>query len=121
MGTIRSILVRRMQPKHKAMLHFILEPYKRTSWGGGGAMNGQAGRIRLFRDIFSVVQPSAIIETGTFFIGATTKFFAEFGVPVYSVEADERVLAVAKRNTRHVRDRVAFFTLSDSRSFLRKL
>ncbi|MCV7218143.1 hypothetical protein H7J51_22990 [Mycobacterium crocinum] len=106
-----------MQPKHKAMLHFILEPYKRTSWGG--AMNGQAGRIRLFRDIFSVVQPSAIIETGTF-IGATTKFFAEFGVPVYSVEADERVLAVAKRNTRHVRDRVAF-TLSDSRSFLRKL
>jgi hypothetical protein len=114
---MRSSILRKIKPKHRAILHFVLEPYRRASWGG--AMNGQYGRISLFRDIFSAVQPVTIVETGTF-IGATTKFLAEFGVPVHSVEADKGVLAVARLNTRHVRDKVAF-TLSDSRSFLRNL
>lgn len=117
MRSVRSSILSRIKPKHKAILHYFLEPYKRTSWAG--AMNGQSGRINLFREIFAATQPSVIIETGTF-IGVTTKFFAEFGVPVYSVEADASVLAVARRNTRHIRGMVSL-TLSDSRSFLRQL
>ena len=117
MTSVKSAVSSRMSPKHKAYLHYFLDRYNRTSWGG--AMNGQSGRISLFRDVFAATQPSAIIETGTF-IGCTTKFFADFGVPVHSVEADEGVLAVARFNTRRIRDKVTF-ALSDSRSFLRQL
>ena len=115
--SIRSSISSSISPKHKAVLHYLLDRYKRTSWGG--AMNGQSGRISLFRDIFTATEPSAIIETGTF-IGSTTKFFADFGVPVHSVEADEGVLSVAKFNNRRIHDKVTF-SLSDSRSFLRQL
>jgi len=114
MITVKSTVSRRIKPKYKAVLHLILEPFSRTSWGG--TMNGQSGRISLFREIFTVLQPSAIVETGTF-IGTTTKFFAKFGVPVHSVEADKGVLAVARINTRKVRNKVTI-SLADSRSFL---
>ena len=117
MVSVRSSISRRIKPKHRALFHYLFAPLKRTSWRG--AMNGQSGRIILCRDIISVMRPSAIVETGTF-IGATTKFFAEFNIPVHSVEADEGVLAIAKINTRRAADKISF-TLSDSRSFLRKL
>jgi hypothetical protein len=54
------------------------------------------------------------------FRGTTTEFFAQFGVPVYSVEAEPRYHAFAALRLRTLRDRV-HLTLADSRSFLRRL
>src|SRR5690242_14042837 len=74
-------------------LDYLLRPSLRASWGG--PMNGQAGRVKLCRDLLASMQPAAIVETGTY-RGTTTKFFAEFGVPVHTVDMDPRLHAFAK-------------------------
>lgn len=89
----------------------------RSSWGG--PMNGQAGRQKLFRQIFAELRPVAIVETGTF-RGTTTEFFAEFGVPVYTAEVTPRFYAFAEERFRSASDRV-HVVLADSRALLRQL
>ncbi|WP_156442324.1 hypothetical protein [Mycobacterium sp. IS-1556] len=97
-------------------LEYRLRP-ARTSWGG--PMNGQAGRVKLCRQIFAELPPAAIVETGTF-LGTTTEFFAEFGVPVYTAEVKPRYHAYSDLRFRPVSDRV-HVVLADSRVFLRQL
>ncbi|WP_156434395.1 hypothetical protein [Mycobacterium sp. IS-1590] len=87
------------------------------SWGS--PMNGQTGRVELCRQIFAELPPTAIVETGTF-IGNTTEFFAEFGVPVYTAELKPRFHALAELRFRSVSDRV-HVVLADSRALLRRL
>ncbi|GAT11590.1 uncharacterized protein RMCN_4723 [Mycolicibacterium novocastrense] len=85
----------------------------------GEPLNGQSGRLDLCRQILAEFPPAAIVETGTF-IGNTTKFFADFGVPVYTAEKKPRYHAFAEERFRSDRDRV-HVVLGDSRALLRQL
>lgn len=89
----------------------------RANWSP--PMNGQAGRIVICRRIFAHLPPTAIVETGTF-VGNTTAFFAEFGVPVYTAEKKRRFHAFAELRFRSISDRV-HVVLADSRALLREL
>ena len=61
----------------------------------GGPMNGQAHRLEIARRIIETCGISRIIETGTF-RATTTTWFAEFGLPVDTVEANPRYHEFAK-------------------------
>jgi hypothetical protein len=98
-------------------IEYLFRPSLRRGWGG--PLNGQAGRVELCRQIFMSLRPVAIVETGTF-RGTTTEFFAEFGVPVYTAEAEPRFHAFAELRFRSTRDRV-HVVLTDSRVLLRQL
>ena len=58
-------------------------------------MNSQSGRVELARQIISRCGIGRIIETGTF-MGATTKFFAQFDVPVVTAELDPELAGRAR-------------------------
>src|SRR5439155_1380246 len=62
----------------------------------GGAMNGQTARIEIVRTLIHSVRPVGIIETGTY-RGTTTEWFAGFGIPVLTIETDERAFRFARR------------------------
>lgn len=113
---IESAVLRAVGPEKFGRLEYRLKPGRRASWGG--PMNGQAGRLRICRDIMNTLSPAAIVETGTF-RGTTTEFFAQFAIPVYSVEAEPRFHFFAACRFGES-DRV-HLTLGDSRSFLRRL
>ena len=100
-----------------ALLYHLTGRLLKPFWGG--PLNGQAGRVALCRQIFAALRPTAIVETGTY-RGTSTEFFAEFGVPVHSVEADPWAHAFSAQRFRSSRDRV-HLTLADSRTFLRQL
>ena len=117
LSSIKSMILRAVGPSNAGRIDYFFRPSLRSSWGG--PLNAQLGRANLCREIFSSQRPTVIVETGTF-RGTTTKFFAEFRVPVYTVEADPRYYTYAKLNTRKVRNRVKL-TLSDSRTFLSRL
>jgi hypothetical protein len=89
----------------------------RSNWAE--PLNGQTGRLDLCQQIFAELPPAAIVETGTF-IGNTTKFFAEFGVPVYTAEKKPRYHAFAEERFRSAGDRV-HVVLADSRALLRQM
>lgn len=113
---IESVVLHAVGPEKFGRLEYRLKPRRRKSWGG--PMNGQAGRLRICRDVLTTLSPTAIVETGTF-RGTTTEFFAQFSIPVYSVEAEPRFhyfAACRFRESNHVH-----LTLSDSRSFLNRL
>lgn len=114
---IESVVLRAVGPETFARLEYRLKPRRRASWGG--PMNGQAGRQRICRDIMATLSPTAIVETGTF-RGTTTEFFAQFEVPVYSVEAVPRFHFFAACRFEGLRDRV-HLALGDSRAFLNRL
>lgn len=62
----------------------------------GTAMNGQTARLEMVRALLHSMQPVRIIETGTYH-GTTTEWFAGFGVPVLSIEANQRAFRFAAR------------------------
>ena len=59
-------------------------------------MNGQTSRLEAVREIIYDCQIKQIIETGTF-RGTTTEWFAEFGVPVVSIEVHDSSYEFSKR------------------------
>lgn len=60
--------------------------------------NGQIGRRELFLRLLAVVQPAAVVETGTFH-GTTTAFVAEhFDGPIFTCEIDRRWFLSAQTN-----------------------
>jgi hypothetical protein len=81
-------------------------------------MNGQAGRQQLIRELVRIVDPAAVVETGTY-RGTTTEFLWHLtGKPVYSAESERRFFEYAKRRCRNSS---IHLYLSDSRFFLRQL
>ncbi|WKA30616.1 O-methyltransferase [Bradyrhizobium roseum] len=73
---------------HKSRDHRKFYPW-------GFAMNGQTSRLEAVRQMIFAAEIARIIETGTY-RGTTTEWFAQFGLPVETVETDERVFAFSK-------------------------
>lgn len=61
----------------------------------GGAMNSMASRLEATRQIIYTIQIESIVETGTY-RGTTTEWFAQFNLPVETVEVSERYWTFAK-------------------------
>ncbi|MCZ8379270.1 hypothetical protein O6P37_10380 [Mycobacterium sp. CPCC 205372] len=116
-GSVKEGLSRRIGPAGIGRLEYFLRPSLRAGWGG--PLNGQEGRRRICTDVIEALAARVIVETGTF-RGNTTEWFATFGVPVHSVEAEPRQYAYARLRLRGVSDRV-HVTLGDSRLFLKQL
>jgi len=82
-------------------------------------MNGQVERIRIVDELFSAVEFSCVVETGTF-RGASTEWFVQrYGRPVYTCEVHPRFLAFSRLRLR--RYSTIRLVDSDSRTFLRRL
>ena len=97
-------------------IDYYRDPGRGEAWGG--PFNGQKARTALFRALMERTSPVAIVETGTY-LGTTTKFFAECGVPVFSVESHPRVYGFARARLRN-RHNVTLLS-GDSREALGQL
>jgi hypothetical protein len=111
-----------------AMKHIILSrilgatdyvrfPSRATAWGG--PFNGQPARQALFRDMVAKLRPYAIVETGTY-LGTTTEFLAQTGLPVYTIEADPRNYGFVRARFWRTHNAITVLC-GDSRAALRKL
>jgi len=81
-----------------------------------GPLNAQRGRQQLMRSLIQAVEPTAIIETGTY-LGRTTEWFAQhYGGPIFTVEADEELFAWTEPRLRTIPQITA--RLGDSRTAL---
>jgi predicted O-methyltransferase YrrM len=67
-----------------------------TFYPWGGPMNGQTARLEIVRQLITSLRPVHIIETGTY-RATTTAWFAEFGVPVTTIELNPRYAEFARR------------------------
>jgi hypothetical protein len=98
-------------------MDFYFRPGLRTSWGG--PFNGQDARRLLFEEIFSGIRFGAIIETGTF-RGTTTEYLHKTtGLPVYTVELQQRYYGYA--SARFAFRRRVHVYCEDSRMFLNRI
>lgn len=88
-------------PKRIAGLIDYSKGYWNTFYPWGGPMNGQTARLEIARAIIEKYQIEQIIETGTY-RGTTTEWFAQFNVPVLSVETHEQFAAFSRRRLRHL-------------------
>jgi predicted O-methyltransferase YrrM len=70
-------------------------------------MNSQSARLELTRQLITQCKIARIVETGTFF-GVTTEFFAQYGVPVTTVENNLNY-------ARHAQERLAGWSNVDLR------
>ena len=93
-----------------------IDYYRGEAWGA--PFNSQKARTALFRALMERISPVAIVETGTY-LGTTTEFFAESGVPVFSAESDPRVYGFAKARLRSRRN--VTLLRGDSREALAQL
>jgi hypothetical protein len=66
----------------------------------GFAMNSMTSRLEATRQIIYALKIEQIIETGTF-RGTTTEWFAEFGIPVETIEISERFFTFSKARLAH--------------------
>jgi hypothetical protein len=96
------------------MIEYVLYPERGSAWGG--PFNGQQKRLELFLSLVSAGRPAAIIETGTY-LGTSTEFMAKaVGLPIFTVEAEDRNFGFARMRLRRFHNvKLAF---GDSREFL---
>lgn len=97
------------------ILDYIRSPDRGAGWG---PFNGQTARQALFVDLLTKTAPHAIVETGTF-LGATTEFISQVGLPVFTIEAHPRNYGFAR--ARFWRKRNVKLLYGDSRIGLHKL
>jgi predicted O-methyltransferase YrrM len=115
-GTPKRFLRRLLGPTALGMIDYFRFPDRGDVWGG--PFNGQPKRCELFATLIRHLALDAIVETGTH-LGATTQFLADTGLPIFSIEADERCYGFAR--ARLWRRRNVRLFLGDSRDFLRIL
>ncbi|WFU18776.1 hypothetical protein [Bradyrhizobium sp. CB3481] len=78
----------------KGLTDYALRDHRKF-YPWGFAMNGQTSRLEAVRQIIYAAGINRIIETGTF-RGTTTEWFAQFGLPLETVETDQRFFYFAK-------------------------
>ena len=88
-------LVNALGPRPRAWIEYQ-SGHHRYFYPWGAAMNGQTARLEIVRAIIHAMQPARILETGTY-RGTTTAWFAEFNLPVTSIEAAEGAFLFARR------------------------
>jgi hypothetical protein len=113
---MKAIMRHLLGDKAIGVINYLRFPSRGAAWGG--PFNGQLARRALFRDIIINSRPSVIVETGTY-LGTTTDFLADTGLPIYSIEADPRNYGFAR--ARLWRRRNVTLLQGDSRETLRKL
>jgi predicted O-methyltransferase YrrM len=97
-------------------IEYARYPERAAAWGG--PFNGQLFRQALFRELIGQLQPAAIVETGTY-LGTTTEFMADTGLPVFTIEAHPRRYGFSR--ARFLRRRNVTLLHDDSRAGLRTL
>ncbi len=95
----------------------LMRPAYRQGWGG--PMNGQERRQQIVRDLFSAIRFDEVVETGTFRGGTTGWLHEVSGLPVFSVESEDRFYRFAHAMLR-TQPKVDV-RLGDSRELLRSL
>ena len=113
---IKNVVRRALGETTVGMIDYYRFPERRATWGG--PFNGQSQRRHIFEAILALLRPSAIIETGTY-LGTTTEFMAQAGVPVYTIEANRRNYGFSLARLR--RKPNVMLRLGDSRGELRAL
>lgn len=104
----------RLSPKTAAWLDW---QRRGSLWRWDGPMNGQPVRQELVRRLVAAMEPTMIIETGTY-RGDTTLFLADIAAcEVHSCEIEPRFHAFARRRLGQRKD--IHLTLAPSRHFLR--
>jgi hypothetical protein len=83
----------------------------------GFAMNGMTSRLETVRQIIFALKIERIVETGTF-RGTTAEWFAQFGLPLETVEIIERYYEFSKRRLKPFPN--AKITLASSVSYLKE-
>lgn len=114
---MKNALKKLLGEKNLGRIDYFLKPGLRQ--GLSGVFNGQTFRREAYMEIMRALPRDAIIETGTF-LGTTTEFFAESGLPVYTVESNPRFFAFASLRLRRFRPRVVLVE-GNSVTFLEKL
>ena len=99
------------------MIDYIRYPDRGAAWGG--PFNGQPVRQALFREIIATMRPQGIVETGTY-LGTTTDFMAQTGLPIFTVETDRRNYGFVRARFVWGRRNINLLH-GDSRAALRKL
>jgi hypothetical protein len=112
---IKSMLLQIIGQRNVGRLDYILNRKSPDAWG---PLNGQRIRQGVYAEIVRRIRFQAIVETGTY-RGTTTAYFAQSGLPVYTVEIDPRCFAYASMRFRKY-DRVRVHE-GDSPEFLKEL
>jgi predicted O-methyltransferase YrrM len=95
----------------------LASPELQNCWGG--PFNGQKSRQALFHDLVHILNPAAVIETGTF-RGITTEWLAEnYSGPVLTCEKEALYYLQAKARLCHLPN--VGLHLQDSRLFLSEI
>ncbi len=89
---IKKVVRRWLGDRMVGSIDYYRFPEHRSRWG---PFNGQLNRRHIFKAMISLVQPTAIIETGTY-LGATTEFMAATGLPIYTIEGHPRFYGFAR-------------------------
>lgn len=92
MGVARlrgAVRIARGMLDHRLGLHRHYSPW-------GFAMNGMTARLEATRQLIFACGVSEIVETGTY-RGTTTEWFAQFGIPVLSIELHLRFFTFSRR------------------------
>lgn len=113
---IKSVIKKLIGPANLGRYDYLTKPELISIWGG--AFNGQEFRQQMFDEIMSMVGPAQIVETGAF-RGDTTEYLAATGLPVTTVEFDDRIYGFV--STRHRSKRNVEVHKNDSRKFLSEL
>ena len=108
----RRLVTDRLFPRHFAELQYNKGGYELPPF------HLQSGRRQMFERIIRSCAVEQIVETGTF-IGSTAAWFASFGVPVFTVEANPRLAHFA--SLRFAGNPLVRTTQMDSVKFLEKI
>jgi len=103
MGSLKRVLreaaERVIGPGRVGRLEYYLG-YQKHFYPWRGPMNGQTARAEIVRQIITECGVELIVETGTY-RGTTTEWFAQFGIPVITIELSERFAEFSRMRLRN--------------------
>jgi hypothetical protein len=113
---IKASILSLVGQRNAGRLDYLLNRKSKDAWG---PLNGQRNRQQVYSEIMKQIRFQAIVETGTF-LGTTTEYFAQCGLPVYTVEIHPRAYGYASLRFRKRRHQIHAYE-GDSPNFLNDL